>query len=104
MEEKPTRAISRFAVATSGRPPRKAQVIFPWQGEGRMAEPLFEPIPITYRGLLADWHFVDAQQFGRSLIGASKLANSVCHELFWENITHDPRSYHIRFVVGPSKQ
>jgi hypothetical protein len=69
-----------------------------------MAEPLFEPIPIAYRGLLADRHFVDAQQFGRSLIGISKLANSVCHELFWENITHDPRSYHIRFAVGPSKE
>src|SRR6266404_5807024 len=69
-----------------------------------MAEPLFVPIPITYRGLLADRHFVDAQQFGRSLIGISKLANSVRHELFWENITHDPRPYHIRFAVGPSKE
>lgn len=69
-----------------------------------MPEPLFEPIPIAYRGLLADQHFVDAQQFGRSLIGATKLANSICHELFWENITHDPRSYHIRFCVGPSRE
>ncbi|MCS3476259.1 hypothetical protein M2212_003105 [Bradyrhizobium elkanii] len=69
-----------------------------------MPEPLFEPIPIAYRGLLADHHFVDAQQFGRSLIGATKLANSICHELFWENITHDPRSYHIRFCVGPSRE
>ncbi|WOH73132.1 hypothetical protein RX330_33530 [Bradyrhizobium sp. NDS-1] len=69
-----------------------------------MSEPLFEPIPIAYRGLLADQHFVDAQQFGRSLIGTTKLANSICHELFWENITHDPRSYHIRFCVGPSRE
>ncbi|MBP2431497.1 hypothetical protein [Bradyrhizobium elkanii] len=69
-----------------------------------MPVPLFEPIPIAYRGLLADQHFVDAQQFGRSLIGTTKLANSICHELFWENITHDPRSYHIRFCVGPSRE
>jgi len=69
-----------------------------------MPELLFEPIPIAYRGLLADQHFVDAQQFGRSLIGATKLANSICHELFWQNITHDPRSYHIRFCVGPSRE
>lgn len=69
-----------------------------------MPEPLFEPIPISYRGLLADHHFVDAQQFGRSLIGATKLANSICHELFWESITHDSRSYHIRFCVGPSRE
>lgn len=69
-----------------------------------MPKPLFEPIPIAYRGLLADEHFVDAQQFGRSIIGATKLANSICHELFWENITHDPRSYHIRFCVGPSRE
>jgi hypothetical protein len=69
-----------------------------------MPEPLFQPIPISYRGLLADHHFVDAQQFGRSLIGATKLANSICHELFWESITHDPRPYHIRFCVGPSRE
>lgn len=69
-----------------------------------MPKPLFEPIPIAYRGLLADGHFVDAQQFGRSIIGATKLANSICHELFWEDITHDPRSYHIRFCVGPSRE
>jgi hypothetical protein len=69
-----------------------------------MPEPLFEPIPIAYRGLLADQHFVDAQQFGRSVIGVTKLANSICHELFWEDITHDSRSFQIRFCVGPSKK
>jgi hypothetical protein len=67
-------------------------------------EPLFDPIPITYRGLYADRHLVDAQQFGRSLVAVSKLANSICHELFCETITHDPRSYRIRFCVGPSKE
>jgi hypothetical protein len=46
-----------------------------------MAEQLFVPIPIAYRGLRADSHLVDAQQFGISLIGVSKLANSICHEL-----------------------
>jgi hypothetical protein len=69
-----------------------------------MPDPIFEPIPIAYRGLLADQHLVDAQQFGRSLIGVTKLANSICHELFWGNITHDSRSYHIRFCVGPSRE
>jgi hypothetical protein len=34
----------------------------------------------------------------------TKLANSVCHEIFHEEITHDPRSYQIRFCVGPSKK
>jgi len=69
-----------------------------------MAEKLFEPIPIAYQGSLADQHLVDAQQFGRSLIGVSKLANSICHELFFETITHDPRSYQIRFCVLPSRE
>lgn len=69
-----------------------------------MQEPIFEAIPVTYRGLFADQHLVDAQQFGKSLIGVTKLANSVCHEIFHEEITHDPRSYQIRFCVGPSKK
>ena len=47
---------------------------------------------------------MDAQQFGRSLIGVSKIANSVCHELLVEHVTHDPRSYHVRFCVLPSRE
>ena len=69
-----------------------------------MQEPIFDAIPVTYRGLFADQHLVDAEQFGKSLIGATKLANSICHEIFHEEITHDPRSYQIRFCVGPSKK
>jgi hypothetical protein len=69
-----------------------------------MQGPIFDPIPVTYRGLFADQHLVDAQQFGKSLIGVTKLANSICHEIFHEEITHDPRSYQIRFCVGPSKK
>ncbi|MCA1500060.1 hypothetical protein [Bradyrhizobium sp. NBAIM14] len=69
-----------------------------------MQGPIFDAIPVAYRGLLADQHLVDAQQFGKSLIGVTKLANSVCHEIFHEEITHDPRSYQIRFCVGPSKE
>jgi hypothetical protein len=69
-----------------------------------MPEHIFDPLPIAYRGLFADSHLVDAQQFGRSLIGASKIANSVCHELLFDKITHDPRGYHVRFCVGPSKE
>jgi hypothetical protein len=65
---------------------------------------LFPPLPIAYRGLLADQHLVDAQQFGKSLIGVSKVANSIAHEFFFETITHDPRSYQIRFCVGPSRE
>jgi hypothetical protein len=70
-------------------------------GAHGMQEPIFDAIPVTYRGLFADQHLVDAQQFGKSLIGVTKLANSVCHEIFHEEITHDPRSYQIRFCVGP---
>jgi hypothetical protein len=73
-------------------------------GTRRMPEPLFEAIPVTYQGLLADQHLVDAQQFGKSLIGVMKVANSICHELFHEELTHDPRLYKIRFCVGPSKK
>jgi hypothetical protein len=69
-----------------------------------MPERIFDPIPISYRGLIADNHLVDAQQFGRSLIGVSKLANSICHELLFDQVTHDPRSYHVRFCVLPSKE
>jgi hypothetical protein len=69
-----------------------------------MAEQIFDPIPISYRGLIADSHLVDAQQFGRSIIGFSKLANSICHELLFDQVTHDPRSYHVRFCVLPSRE
>jgi hypothetical protein len=69
-----------------------------------MAEQIFEPIPISYTGLFADSHLVDAQQYGKSIIGVSKLANSVCHLFFFAAITHDPRSYQIHFYVGPSKK
>ena len=69
-----------------------------------MPEPLFEPIPIRYTGLYADQHFVDAQQFGKSLINASKIANSICHLFISREITHDPRSYGIRFFVGPLRE
>jgi hypothetical protein len=72
--------------------------------EEQLPEQLFPPFPIAYRGLLADQHLVDAQQFGKSLIGVSKVANSISHEFFFETITHDPRSYHIRFCVGPSRE
>src|SRR4051794_3971297 len=71
---------------------------------GIMAEQIFEPIPILYTGLCADSHLVDAQQYGKSIIGASKLANSICHLFFFAAITHDPRSYQIHFYVGPSRK
>jgi hypothetical protein len=69
-----------------------------------VAEVVFEPISIAYRGLFADQHLVDAQQFGRSLIATSKIANSIFHELTFQRITHDPRKYHVRFCVGPSRE
>lgn len=68
-----------------------------------MPEGLFEPIPITYTGLYADAHLVDAQQLGKSLIGISKIANSLCHFYFFEQTTHDPRLYEIRFFAGPAR-
>ena len=67
-----------------------------------MQGPIFDAIPVTYRGLLADQHLVDAQQFGKSLIGVTKLANSICSR--YSRRDHDPRSYQIRFCVGPSKE
>jgi hypothetical protein len=69
-----------------------------------MSEPLFDPIPIRYNGFYADQHFVDGQQFGRSILGTSKLSNSICHFIFSGEVTHDPRSYGIRFFVGPAKE
>jgi len=68
-----------------------------------MPEGLFDPIPITYTGLYADAHLVDAQQLGKSLIGVSKIANSICHFYFYEQVTHDPRLYEIRFYAGPAR-
>jgi hypothetical protein len=69
-----------------------------------MPEGIFEPIPISYRGLFADQHLVDAQQYGRSLVGVSKIANSIVHEMLFDRVTHDPRKYQVRFCVGPSKE
>lgn len=69
-----------------------------------MSDPLFDPIPIRYNGFYADQHVVDGQQFGRSILGASKLSNSICHFIFSGEVTHDPRSYGIRFFVGPAKE
>lgn len=68
-----------------------------------MAEPIFPAVPVVYRGLYAGHHFVDAQQLGESLASTAKIANSVCHFLFFEEITHDPRAYNIRFFAGPPK-
>ena len=69
-----------------------------------MPDHIFEPIPVSYTGLFADAHLVDAQQYGKSIIGVSKLANSICHLFFFASITHDSRSYQIHFYVGPSKK
>jgi hypothetical protein len=69
-----------------------------------VAEIVFEPIRIVYRGLFADQHLVDAQQFGRSLVGTSKIANSILHELLTQQVTHDPRKFRVRFCVGPSRE
>jgi hypothetical protein len=69
-----------------------------------MSDPLFDPIPVRYNGFYADQHFVDGQEFGRSIIGTSKLSNSICHFIFTGQITHDPRPYGIRFFVGPAKE
>src|SRR5262245_43367215 len=69
-----------------------------------MPEPIFEAIPVSYSGLFADSHLVDAQQFGRSIIGVSKTANSICHLYFFSAVSHDPRSYQIRFYVGPARE
>jgi hypothetical protein len=41
-----------------------------------MADIIFDPIQITYRGLYADQHLVDAPQYGRSLIGVNGKSRS----------------------------
>lgn len=69
-----------------------------------MSDVLFEPIPLVYRGLFADRHFVDGQQFATSVLGASKIANSICHFFLFSEITHDTRAYRVRYCVGPSKK
>jgi len=69
-----------------------------------MAESVFDPIPIRYQGLFADDHLVEAEQFGRSVIGVSKVASSITHMFFFHEITHDRRAYRIRYYVGPSKE
>jgi hypothetical protein len=69
-----------------------------------MAERVFEAIPVSYRGLFADDHLVDAQQFGRSLTGISKVSNSISHFLFFGEATTEAKKFQIRFYVVPSKQ
>lgn len=69
-----------------------------------MAEKVFDPIPISYTGLFADEHLVDAQQYGKSLVGISKVANSICHVLFFAEVTDQSQKFQIKFYVGPSKE
>ena len=69
-----------------------------------MAQSIFESLPIRYQGLFADDHFVDAQQFGKSLIGASRLAKSSCHFFLFGEVADNRTNYPVRFYVGPSKE
>ena len=69
-----------------------------------MTDYVFQPIPISYTGLFADAHYVEAQEFGKSIAGVSKTANSICHLLFFGTVTADTKKYQIRFFVGPSKE
>jgi hypothetical protein len=68
-----------------------------------MAEAIFQPIPISYTGLFADAHLVDAQQYGKSLVGVSRVANSICHLLFFAEVI-GPAKHQIHFFVGPSRE
>src|ERR1700677_3355888 len=69
-----------------------------------MASGLFGPIAVRYRGLFADEHFVDAQQFANSIHGASRIANSICDFVFTGEASRNPRAYPVRFYVGPAKE
>lgn len=69
-----------------------------------MADHIFQPIPISYTGLFADAHFVEAQEFGKSIVGISKTANSITHLLFFGAAASDSKKYQIRYFVGPSKE
>jgi hypothetical protein len=69
-----------------------------------MATPVFQAIPVVYTGRFADDHLVDAQQFGKSLVGASRVANSLCHWFLFAEVTTDNRRFQVRFFVGPSRE
>jgi hypothetical protein len=68
-----------------------------------MTTPIFKPIPISYTGLYADQHAVDAQQFGRSISSAARIANSLTHFVLYEEIG-SPRRQKVKFFVIPSKK
>jgi hypothetical protein len=68
-----------------------------------MVDKIFDAIPVSYTGLFADSHMVDAQQFGRSITGISRLGNSICHLLFFGEV-QDAAKHQIRLFVLPSKE
>jgi hypothetical protein len=47
---------------------------------------------------------VDTYELGRSLTGASRIANSICHFYFHGQLEKNQRKLPIRFFSGPSKE
>ncbi|MCK6450753.1 MAG: hypothetical protein L6R19_07835 [Alphaproteobacteria bacterium] len=68
-----------------------------------MPQGIFRPIPLEYAGLYADDSLVDAQQLGESLVGLSRVSNSLIHFWLAGQVSRDPRLYQVRVYVGPPK-
>jgi len=61
-----------------------------------MPEPLFSPIRLHFAGLDADQHHLDAEQFGKSVIGTAKLYNAATHLFYTGSIPGGRTIYKIR--------
>lgn len=61
----------------------------------------FQRISIKYTGLYSDDHIIDLQEFGVSLQGWGKLANSVFNFYLSGEIAKNSRLYKVRLFVAP---
>ena len=66
-----------------------------------MTRPLFRAIPVEYKGLYADEHLIDLQEFGVSLQGLAKVTNSVVDFYLHGRIVKDSRLYQVRLFASP---
>jgi hypothetical protein len=61
----------------------------------------FQRIPLKYTGLYSDDHIIDLQEFGVSLQGWAKLANSVFNFYLSGEVARNSRLYQVRLFVAP---
>jgi hypothetical protein len=62
---------------------------------------LFDPIPVKYTGLYSDDHVIDLQEFGASLQGLAKFANSIVNFYLQGEVVKDSRLYRVRLYAAP---